>query len=382
MINSLYNIKINPLKSKGSRVFDENTNRSYLDFMSMYSSLALGYNHEIFSSAGFLESVKNWAGIRITNCEHTCEEREVFEKKFTEFSSLGIFKNPHFSCTGALAIENAIKVSMDITRKKNPKIVSHINSFHGITSYGNLLTGRTGATKRRLDNFPLGQIWPKFDTIDDLKSILYTDESISGILIEPVQSTSGDLYFDRDFFREVRELANKYSIPLIFDEIQTGFCTSGKLWYFEHTGIHPDILVFGKKSQIPGFMIHDKITTDIDPSRYCVTWDGDIIDMIRSTYTIKAIEENNLIENASIKGNLISSHLKKMGLNVRSCGLLIAFDLENKYERDLIIKEGKRNGILLNPTGERSIRIRPNLAVTDTEINEFITRMSESINTK
>ena len=78
--------------------------------------------------------------------------------------------------------------------------------------------------------------------------------------MEPIQCTFGDYYFPKAFFTGVRELATKHDIPLIFDEIQVGFGGTGKLWYFEHLPIVPDILVFGKKTQLSGIAVQEKFS--------------------------------------------------------------------------------------------------------------------------
>jgi L-lysine 6-transaminase len=381
MINSIYNLKIDPKKSQDSYLHNQLDGKNYLDFMSMYSSLALGYNHEVFKRPEFLESVNKWAGIRVTNCEHTSDEREIFEKDFMEFSSFGIFKNPHFTCTGSLAVEHAVKMAFEYSDKKNPKVISHNKSFHGITSYGNIVTGREGGVYKRLNGFPGDNVWPKFNDLVDLEYSIKKDPSISAILFEPIQCTNGDIYYSFSFFKGLREIADKYDIPLIYDEIQTGFCTSGKTWYFENTGYKPDILIFGKKSQVSGAMAIQKISDKvIDPSRYCVTWDGDIIDMIRSTYIIKAIKEKDLKGNAIKQGYKLHTGLEEIGLmNVRSCGLLVAFDFKNQEQRNSFIIRSKNNGLLVNSAGDTSIRIRPNLSVKDEEVKEALEIIKKSI---
>jgi L-lysine 6-transaminase len=381
MINSFYKIKIDPLLSNNSYLYNKEDNRLYLDFMSMYSSLPLGYNHDIFKRDDFKESINKWAGIRITNCEYTSEEREIFEKDFMEFTSLGIFHNPHFACTGALAVEHGIKMAFEYSNKKNPKVISHNKSFHGITSYGNIVTGRTGPSYKRLNGFPGDKVWPKFNDLDDLELSIKKDQDIAAILFEPVQCTNGDIYYSLEFFKGLRSIANKYDIPLIYDEIQTGFCTTGKIWYFQNTAYAPDIIIFGKKSQVSGAMSTKRIAEKIkDPSKYCITWDGDIIDMIRSTYIIKAIKEKDLTGNSIKQGYKLHTGLEEMGLmNVRSCGLLIAFDFGNQEQRNSFILRSKNNGLLVNSAGNTSIRIRPNLAVKDEEVKEALKIIKKSI---
>ena len=108
---SVFNIKIDFEKSKGSYVFDKNTNKHYLDFMGKYSSLPLGYNHSIFNEL-FDEEIKRVSKLKIVNCEVQSDEYEDFLSSFKDFTSLPGYSNYAFTCTGALANEAAIKTAM------------------------------------------------------------------------------------------------------------------------------------------------------------------------------------------------------------------------------------------------------------------------------
>jgi L-lysine 6-transaminase len=105
-----------------------------------------------------------------------------------------------------------------------------------------------------------------------------------------------------------------------------------------------------------------------------VTFDGDIVDMLRAKYVMKAYNKYNLLQEAREKGLELLKKLKDIEgiLNVRGKGLLVAFDLENRETRDKFSVDLKANGMICNPTGEKSIRLRPNLAVTDEEIETSI----------
>ena len=140
---SVFNIKIDFDKSQGSYVFDKNTNKYYLDFMGMYSSLPIGYNHPIFDSKEFKEEIHRVSKLKMVNCEMLSDEFDEFYKTFKKFTSMGKYENYHFTCTGALANEAAIKTAMWY---KGPRpdgyILSIKNSFHGINSVGNIITSR------------------------------------------------------------------------------------------------------------------------------------------------------------------------------------------------------------------------------------------------
>ena len=81
------------------------------------------------------------------------------------------------------------------------------------------------------------------------------------MIVEPIQSTYGDNHLDYEFLRGIRELCTELNVPLIFDEIQTGFCATGKTWFFEHLDFYPDIVIFGKKAQVCGFMALEEFSS-------------------------------------------------------------------------------------------------------------------------
>ena len=373
---SVFNIKIDFEKSKGSYVFDKNTNRPYLDFMGMYSSLPIGYNHPIFDDS-FFEEIKNVSKLKIVNCEILSDEYKSFFDSFKSFTAKQGYSNYAFTCTGALANEAAIKTAMWY---KGPRpdgyILSIKNSFHGINSIGNIITTRFQGIDIRQGMLPGLDTWPMTNDIESaIRHIEQSDDRLQGIIIEPIQATYGDNYLEKDLLLDLRDTCTTYDIPLIFDEVQTGFGASGKVWYCDHLGIEPDIITFGKKSQVSGIMVKDTHAKVFEvPKRLSVTFDGDLIDMIRCKYIIKAIQENDLLKNALEMGKYLANKLSKFKQikNIRQTGLLLAFDFETKLERDLFYKNLHQDGMICNPTKDLSIRLRPNLNVSKEEIDDAI----------
>ena len=374
--SSKFNMKIDLNKSHGSYVFDKNTNREYLDFFSMYSSLPLGYNHDIFKTDEFKKEIERISSVKITNCEFLSEESESFDKIFSEYAGVGKFDYFHYCCTGALAVETAIKTAIDYKKIEDPKIITFNGSFHGINSWGCFITSRSGGVEQRLDGFP----HPFSVKVSDISSSDFIEKflkngDIAAVLIEPIQATAGDRYFNNNFFITLRELCNQYDIPLIFDEIQVGFGATGKLWYFEHLGIEPDILIFGKRAQLSGIMVKKKFAEIFKtPIRLEVTWDANVFDMIRCKYIIKAYQKYNILDNVKQAGKVLSQGFKNVKnlKNVRNCGLIVAFDFEdtkicNYYSEQMFYK-----GMIFNKTGDRTIRFRPSLAISEEEINKSL----------
>ena len=373
---SVFNIRINFKKSKGSYIFDKNKRKRFLDFMGMYSSLPLGYNHKIFNKS-FKREIEKVSPLKVVNCEILSDEYDNFFNKFKKFTSLDSYTNYAFTCTGALANEAAVKTAMWYKGpKKTGYILSLKNSFHGINSVGNIITTRFPGIDLRQDNLPGELVWPQAKNIDQaIKIIQSKDKNLQGIIIEPIQATFGDNYLAKNKLLKLRRICTEYDIPLIFDEVQTGFGSTNKVWYFEHLGIEPDIVTFGKKCQVSGIMVkksHSKVFEF--PKRLSVTFDGELIDMIRCKYIIKAIEKYNLLERGKFLSNYFTDKLKslKKFKSVRSTGLLFCLDFNSKYKRDVFVDELYKNGMICNPTGDMSVRMRPNLAVTKKEINKAL----------
>jgi L-lysine 6-transaminase len=386
---SFHRILLNLEKSEGSYAYDENTGKKYLDFFGMYSSLPLGYNHPVFSSKEYIDDILRVSSLKVTNCEMATPEFNRFVERFSNFSISRDFSCLHFSCTGALAVENAIKTC--IFHKKTKRDgeflpLSFRNSFHGITSYGNFLTDRSGNVKNRLSGF-YDLEWPKIfiEEVHELESHLKSGK-IACVILEPIQCTFGDIEIPRKVLDRIRELTLAYDVPLIFDEVQTGFCSTGDVWYHNRLGWAPDLVVFGKKSQVSGFFANEsfsQIFESQNAGRLCVTFDGDLTDMVRCYHIMGKIQENNfkILENVKSFGIKIKEELMKISQikNVRGDGVLIGFDLDTREKRDNFVQRLRERGMICNTAADRSIRMRPSLAVTNEDLNTAINIISESV---
>jgi L-lysine 6-transaminase len=382
---SVFNIKIDFDKSLGSYVFDKNTNKYYLDFMGMYSSLPIGYNHPIFDSKEFKEEIHRVSKLKMVNCEMLSDEFDEFYKTFKKFTSMGKYENYHFTCTGALANEAAVKTAMWY---KGPRpdgyVLSIKNSFHGINSVGNIITSRFPGVKLRQGDIPGEYNWPVANTIKDAISHVQSNPyNLQGVIIEPIQATYGDNYLNKKELQSLSKICKQFDIPLIFDEVQTGFLSSGTVWYSTQLKIEPDIIVYGKKSQVSGIMVkksHSKVFEN--QKRLSVTYDGDLVDMIRCKYIINTIDDDQLKKNVNKQGKRLFKELNKLSNihNIRQTGLLIAFDFKTTKLRDDFCSKLFSNKMICNPTGTHSVRMRPNLAVNSEEINMAIDIIKLSLN--
>jgi L-lysine 6-transaminase len=159
---------------------------------------------------------------------------------------------------------------------------------------------------------------------------------------------------------------------------------TGKMWAYQHFGIVPDMICFGKKTQVCGFCSTERIDTAEKnvfnvQSRINSTWGGNIVDMVRFTIINEIIKEEKLVDNARKVGKYLLEKLQELPLeNVRGKGLMIAFDLEDREARNKFLDKAKKKMTLL-PCGERSIRLRPSLVINKEEANliyEFLKEIS------
>jgi L-lysine 6-transaminase len=215
-------------------------------------------------------------------------------------------------------------------------------------------------------------------------------DDIAAILIEPIQGEGGDNQFRPEFIQALERLARENACFFIVDEVQTGVGITGKMWAHEHYGVTPDAMSFGKKTQVCGCLVGPKVDEEPQnvfkvPSRINSTWGGGLTDMVRFGRYLEIIHEERLVENARVVGDHLLAGLREVqrergGLmsNARGRGLMIAFDLPTKDQRDKAKDAIWRNGLLVLPCGERSVRFRPplNLSAAEADAGLDIVRKS------
>jgi len=401
-------IELNLDKSHGSYVYDDRTQSEFLDFFSFFASNGLGYSHPAYETAEFTQDILRYSKIKVSSGRIYTKYFSDFIEQFHDFAGAGVFEKYFFIHGGALAVENALKVAFDWKAKRVPasvdpttfQVIGFKGAFHGTSGYMLSITGLPAA---KVVNFPKLD-WPRFEAPllrgDDASLQKQTEshslqeiekylcgagkDRVAAILLEPIQCTAGDFSFSASYLAELKKLCREYRVALIFDEIQTGFGVTGNLWYWQELGVVPDILVFGKKAQVCGLAASADFSEAFSvPHRLNVTWDGHIVDVVRSKHLIHELQKSSIIQDVKRRGKWIADGLRKFPelKNVRNTGLLIAFDFENPAQRDAFYTNTYANKVLVNLAGDRTIRLRPNLYVSDSEIVDFIQRVGASLAT-
>jgi L-lysine 6-transaminase len=206
-------------------------------------------------------------------------------------------------------------------------------------------------------------------------------DDIAAVIIEPIQGEGGDRHFRGEWLRTLRRVCDEFEVLLIFDEVQCGGGTTGRMWCCEHFSVAPDLLAFGKKMQACGVMAGPRLDEVKDnvfrlSGRINSTWGGNLLDMVRATHVLRIIENERLVEQAARVGGVFLEALKGLEQEqgiisaARGRGLMIAFDLPTRTQREAFYRGLFDHGILALRCGERSIRFRPALDLPEEAVEE------------
>lgn len=401
-------IEIDLEKSLGSYIVDTNGDK-YLDMFSMFASSAVGYNHPYILAHS--EELKLAAVNKLALSDIYPKAYADFLKTFERVAIPAELNYAFFIDGGALAVENALKAAFDWKTKLNFKnginleadqVIHFKQAFHGRSGYTLSLTNTKDP--RKYQYFPKFD-WPRIinpklffpiteenlnETINVEKQAIQqieqalnnTPNEIACLIIETIQAEGGDNYFRKDFFQSLRKICDQHQILLILDEVQTGIAMTGKMWGYEHYDIIPDIIAFGKKTQVCGILANREKFDCIDnhvfkeSSRINSTFGGNLVDMVRFKLILEIIEKDNLVNQASEKGKYLLekaialSNKNPQISNARGKGLMVALDLPNSEIRDNLVNNCMENKLIILGCGDKSIRFRPHLTVSIEEIDQ------------
>ena len=396
------------MKSRGSWIWNDERNEEFLDFHGGFGSNPLGHNHpelvDIMSKVP-IEYIAN----KPANGDFYTHALESFVTTFQkamiphQYDTAPLF----FIDGGAAANDNAIKVAQDYRvqrangREDCTQIMHLHNAFHGRSGYTLSVTNTDPHKVKRFARFT---DWPRVDVEQSDEGILSevnqrfkeAQGRVAGLLVEPIQGEGGDHHLSEHLLLGLQTLCRKWDSLLIMDEVQTGFFTTGRRWCFEHFhGLEPDVVSFGKKSQQCGIFTHPRISENliregsedggciVTSGRISSTWSGNLVDMIRSTHIMEIILRNALQENAVqrgiewLNGMRMVAEYKPSITNIRGKGLFMAFDVESTEQRDRVIEElYEKKRMLALGSGHRTVRFRPNLAVSPGEVQGCIDRIA------
>jgi L-lysine 6-transaminase len=402
-------------RSRGSYLYNAVDNRRLIDLYGFFGSLTVGFNHPYFNEPDVKRDLLRAAKVKIANSDVYSEGYAEFVRAFERVVGLPPLQRYLFIEGGAMAVENCLKAAMDWKVRKNmaaargergTQILHFRRAFHGRSGYTMSLTN-TDPLKTDLFakfdwprvscpcvDFSLPKSRREADVVEreqkaerEIREFINQRSiDICAIIIEPIQGEGGDNHFRGEWLQTLRKICDENDILLIFDEVQCGMGVTGRNWCCEHFNVLPDLLAFGKKTQVCGVMAGPRLDEVKDnafrlSSRLNSTWGGNFTDMVRSTHYLHIVGEEHLVENAAKVGAYFLDRLRDLQREepaisaARGRGLFLAFDLPDPKTREQFWKGFFDLGVLTLRSGENSIRFRPALDLTAEVVDEAMELM-------
>lgn len=413
-----YPIVLDLERSHGPWLVDARDGAEYMDGFTCFASWPLGYGHPGLKEENFSAELLSAARVKVANSDLYTREMASFVEAFATRVTPKEFEHHFWVSGGALAVENAMKTAFDWKARKlgrtsfeddvNDLVILHFRqAFHGRSGY---TMSVTNTVPDKIGLFPKFD-WPRvhppaivFDhdggiandvaaeekrSCEEIEAV-FAKHKVAAILIEPMQGEGGDNHFRTEFMTKLRQYADENEALLIFDEVQTGFFGSGKPWLWQTHGVAPDVVSFGKKTQVCGIYAGkriDEVENNVFQlsSRINSTWGGNLVDMVRCRRFIEIIEGEDLAANVTRQGERLLAGLRSIAKsaggisNVRGIGSLVAFTMENSVVRDATLCRLFEGKVLALASGPDSIRFRLPFIVTEAHVDELLSRVEAAL---
>ena len=407
-------------KAQGCWVTDVEGNE-YLDCLAGAGTLALGHNHP-----AIIKSIQDTlaSGLPLHTLDITTPLKDAFSEALLAHFPGGKDEYRLQFCgpTGADATEAAVKLAKTFTGRGN--VISFSGGYHGMTQGSLALTGNLGAKNAVPNLMPGVQFLPYpheyrcplglggeagvdaltyyFENfIEDVESGVVKP---AAVILEAIQGEGGVVVGPTKWLRKIREVTEKHGILMIADEVQAGFCRSGKMFAFQHAGIEPDIVVMSKAvgGILPLAVLAIKKKFDAwQPAGHTGTFRGNQLAMATGYASLRIMSEQDLAGNAQARGDFIRSELNRLAQefpcigNVRGRGLMIGIEIVDErlpadrmgslpadavlaaeiqkacFNNKLLLERGGRNGTV--------VRLLAPLIITQQECEELIKRFRQSV---
>ncbi len=364
-------------KAKGVYVWDPE-GRKYMDMLSSYSALNQGHRHP-----KILKAAKDQMKlVTLTSRAFYNDRLGPFLKLLTEVSGMEMALPMN---TGAEAVETGIKLARKWGYKKKgipdgkAEIIVCAQNFHGRTT---TIVGFS-SDKGSRDGF--GPFAPGFRVIpyNDAKALENAiTPNTAAFLVEPIQGEAGVIIPSPGYLKEVRRICTQHNVLLMLDEVQTGFCRTGKMFCFQHEDVKPDILLVGKAlgggvMPVSAALSSKEIMSVMTPGDHGSTFGGNPLACAVGTAALEVLIEEKLDRKAQEMGDYFMAKLRAMKskklCDIRGKGLLIAVELTPEAGPARQYTEAlKENGLLAKETHQTTIRFAPPLTITKSEVNRAV----------
>lgn len=392
--------------------------RELFDWAGYYGSKLIGHNHPRLSEPDYQSRLLVAANNKVANPDFLTPECLAYYRMVHSMAPQSM-KSKHLEVyavnSGAEAVENMMKYLIaKFNAKKMAKgqimgakrFLYFDRAFHGRTLFalGVTQTVDPVATKDFQGLSAGGNIKLPFPVYEDgasreqnraevTKSLAQVESALSlmaeeivGIIVEPIQGAGGHRVALPEFFQGLSKLAHKYKVYLGFDEVQTGLGATGKMWAIDHFELpFPPMAVAAGKKFGCGLVYMKEPLEDIGVLDS--TWGGTLADMVRVVQEVKIMEDENLIQKAAENGSYLAEGLRELvrnhsskASNVRGMGIYQGFSLATPELKSSLIQCARnQHSTLLLGAGNRTIRTRPNLSVTQADIERLLGILDESL---
>jgi 4-aminobutyrate aminotransferase-like enzyme len=360
--------------------------KKYLDFACGIAVTGLGHcPKEVVKAAQkqMKTLIHNCAGITYT------EANIKFAEELVKVTPKGLDKV--FLCqSGTESIEGALKLARYVTKK--PGLVGFKGGFHGRT-FGSLsLTSSKEKYRKGYEPF-LPETYIIEPTLEAVKQLDLS--KIAGMVIEPIMGEGGYKVHDKVFISGLRQICDENKIVLIFDEVQTGFGRTGKMFCCEHFGVTPDVLCLSK-CIAAGFPLGAIVTKKELSDQWTVgahggTFTGNLVSCAAGTAAIQTIKKQKLVAKAASLGKYLKGQLAKIAQkdqqtikDVRGLGLMIGVEFHAPEVAKQVQKKCLTKGLVLITCGPKDevIRVIPPLIVTKLQIDQALKIFAKALEEK
>ncbi len=376
-------LPVNIVRGKGIFAYDGG-GKEYIDCIGCYSALALGHSNPVILSA----VQKQLEKLSVTSRAMYATELGLFLKGLCEFTELDM------ACpmnSGTEAIETSLKLARKWAYKKKgvPKgkaeIIVAEGNFHGRTT---TIVGFSSedSYKDGFEPFTPGFKMVPYGDIASLEKAI--TENTAGVLLEPIQAEGGIVIPPDGYLQHVRKICSKHNVLLILDEVQTGFCRTGKRFAFMHENAKPDILAVGKALgggvyPVSAAIGKKEVLDVFKPGDHGSTFGGNPLASAIGLVAMSEMVVNRLDERAEVLGRKLISGFKNIQSDkikeVRGKGLLIGLQVMSDVDSEKLTRYFLDEGVLTKETRLNTFRFAPPLIIEEEYIHEVISRVGKAL---
>jgi len=356
-------------RGKGALVWDVN-GKEYVDFNSGYGVALLGHCHP-----KIVEAVCQQAQQLITcHAGYYNDKRSEFLRKLTEITPKGLTK-AFLSNSGAESVECALKLARKHAGK--PEIIAVMGAFHGKTM------GALSATWDKKYREPFFPLVPEIKHIppDNLeKAREAVSEKTAAILVEPIRGEGGIRVTPDGYLEGLRELCDEKKLLLMFDEVQSGFGRTGKLFACQHWNVIPDVMCLAKPLAgglpLGATVAREEVMASFKVGDHSTTYSGNPLVCAAGCAAIDVLVNEKLADNAFLLGlyfkyNLLELQAKHKSIKeVRGLGLMLGMEL--KFDVLNVLLKAMEKGVLVLDAGRNVVRFLPPLVISREQIDKAI----------